>query len=70
MVFNYITDSFEESLLEHPPKRELRWVTMEEALKLPIQSWFKERFPLFFQDGTFVWEDYFEKSIREVVTKH
>ena len=53
MVFNYITSTFEGELLENPPEGELVWVPIGEALKLPMQHWFKRRFPLFFEEGTF-----------------
>lgn len=53
MVFNYLATSFEGELLKNPPEGELLWVPIEEALKLPMQPWFKRRFPLFFEDGTF-----------------
>lgn len=47
MVFNYWTDSFDGELLMNPPEGELLWVPIDEALNLPMQDWFKERFPLF-----------------------
>ncbi|MDM5314578.1 8-oxo-dGTP diphosphatase [Fictibacillus sp. b24] len=60
MVFNYWTDTFEGELLLDPPEGELVWVSLNEALNLPMQDWFKERFPLFFEEGTFeiqrVWD--------------
>jgi 8-oxo-dGTP diphosphatase len=52
-----------------PPEGELVWVSMKEALYLPMQDWFKERFPLFFEEGTFeiqrVWDA--KKEQQEVV---
>lgn len=61
MVFNYLATSFEGSLLDNPPEGELLWVNIDEALKLPMQSWFTRRFPLFFQEGTFemsyIWDE-------------
>ncbi|WP_136604890.1 8-oxo-dGTP diphosphatase [Paenibacillus dokdonensis] len=53
MVFNYLAISFEGELLENPPEGELRWVPIQEATSLPMQDWFKRRFPLFFDEGTF-----------------
>ncbi len=53
MVFNYLATSYEGELLENPPEGELLWVPIDEALNLPMQDWFKRRFPLFFEDGTF-----------------
>jgi 8-oxo-dGTP diphosphatase len=53
MVFNYLATSFEGDLLVNPPEGELLWVDMQKALELPMQDWFKSRFPLFFQQGTF-----------------
>ncbi|KMJ59436.1 DNA mismatch repair protein MutT [Bacillus sp. LL01] len=74
MVFNYITDTFKGKLLESPPEGELKWVAISKALELPMQNWFKERFPLFFQEGTFekhvVWDDKVKKVVKEVVIKH
>jgi 8-oxo-dGTP diphosphatase len=61
-------------LLSNPPEGELQWVKIEEALDLPMQPWFKKRFPLFFEEGTFeihdLWDDEEKQSIKEVVTKH
>jgi 8-oxo-dGTP diphosphatase len=38
----------------------LLWIEKEKALELPMQDWFKSRFPLFFKPGTFeissVWD--------------
>jgi 8-oxo-dGTP diphosphatase len=60
MVFNYWTITFQGELLEDPPEGELVWVQISKALELPMQNWFKERFPLFFETGTFeiqrVWD--------------
>ncbi|MBO7742686.1 8-oxo-dGTP diphosphatase [Paenibacillus sp. MWE-103] len=53
MVFNYLATSFEGELLAHPPEGELVWVEIGQALELPMQPWFKRRFPLFFEPGTF-----------------
>lgn len=53
MVFNYLATSFEGELLENPPEGELLWVEKSKALELPMQDWFKRRFPFFFQQGTF-----------------
>ena len=33
----------------NPPEGELLWVSIDTALNLPMQDWFKERFPLFFE---------------------
>ncbi|TBL79417.1 8-oxo-dGTP diphosphatase [Paenibacillus thalictri] len=73
MVFNYLADSFEGELLENPPEGELKWIPIKEALDYPMQSWFKRRFPLFFEEGTFeIYEiyDQAEKvTIKESVKK-
>ncbi|WKA54651.1 8-oxo-dGTP diphosphatase [Planococcus shixiaomingii] len=53
MVFNYLATEFEGELLEAPPEGELAWVPVAEAVNLPMQPWFKRRFPLFFEEGTF-----------------
>ncbi|NMH74673.1 8-oxo-dGTP diphosphatase [Bacillus sp. RO2] len=74
MVFNYVTYTFRGQLLPFPPEGELKWVAISEALELPMQDWFKKRFPLFFEEGTFekhvVWDDGVKKAVKEVVTKH
>ncbi|KLA29906.1 8-oxo-dGTP diphosphatase [Bacillus cereus] len=63
MVFNYWTDSFEGELL---------WVPIDTALNLPMQNWFKERFPLFFEKGTFeiqrVWDRDLDKQVAMTIT--
>lgn len=73
MVYNYVAASFEGELLNNPPEGELRWVSIKEAMELPMQSWFKRRFPLFFEEGTFeifaVWDSEARITIREKVTK-
>ncbi|MZQ85162.1 NUDIX domain-containing protein [Paenibacillus sp. 5J-6] len=53
MVFNYLATSFEGELLQNPPEGELLWIEREKAIELPMQDWFKSRFPLFFKQGTF-----------------
>jgi len=67
MVFNYWANTFEGELLLDPPEGELVWVSINEALDLPLQEWFKERFPLFFEEGTFeiqrVWDDHQNKQV-------
>ncbi|WP_263866888.1 8-oxo-dGTP diphosphatase [Paenibacillus rhizovicinus] len=84
MVFNYLATSFEGELLAHPPEGELIWVDKAKALELPMQDWFKRRFPLFFEPGTFelsfVWKEetdetvaatikYYERGLREASLK-
>ncbi|WLD95360.1 8-oxo-dGTP diphosphatase [Alkalihalobacillus sp. AL-G] len=73
MVFNYLTTKFDGTLLERPPEGELRWVTLDEAYELPMQSWFKRRLPLFFEDGTFEisihLKDFESKPHKEVIRK-
>ncbi|WP_442893605.1 8-oxo-dGTP diphosphatase [Bacillus sp. 2205SS5-2] len=53
MVFNYLATKVEGQILDNPPEGELTWVKREEATTLPMQSWFKHRFPYFFQEETF-----------------
>ena len=53
MVFNYVAHSFEGELLDDPPEGELRWIDIGEADRYPMQSWFRRRLPLFFEEGTF-----------------
>lgn len=73
MVFNYMAVEFEGELLENPPEGKLKWVPIEEALALPMQDWFRERFPLFFGEGTFEvhkrWDGVQEKALQESVRK-
>ncbi|GGA16722.1 7,8-dihydro-8-oxoguanine triphosphatase [Paenibacillus marchantiophytorum] len=69
MVFNYLVKNFEGELLSNPPEGELHWVDIDEAIKLPMQSWFKRRLPLFFEKGTFeisvVWDEDSKSSIED-----
>ncbi|WP_274648907.1 8-oxo-dGTP diphosphatase [Paenibacillus humicola] len=63
IVFNYIAASFEGELLNDPPEGELHWVPIREAEALPMQPWFRRRFPLFFEEGTFeIHEEWEEES--------
>jgi 8-oxo-dGTP diphosphatase len=74
MVFNYLATSFEGKLLENPPEGELTWVEMKEALNLPMQDWFKRRFPLFFEHGTFemsyVWDKENNKTLDKTIKNY
>lgn len=73
MVFNYIATSYEGELMHNPPEGELHWVSITEAMSLPMQPWFKRRFPYFFEDGTFEihveWDEENERTIRESIHK-
>jgi 8-oxo-dGTP diphosphatase len=73
MVFNYWTNTFQGELLEDPPEGELVWVQISKALELSMQSWFKERFPLFFEPGTFeiqrMWDADLDKQIELKLVK-
>lgn len=73
MVFNYIATEFEGELLENPPEGALKWVPIKEAMALPMQSWFRERFPLFFEEGTFEvhkrWDGVQKDALKESVMK-
>ncbi|WP_405155979.1 8-oxo-dGTP diphosphatase [Paenibacillus sp. FSL K6-0108] len=69
MVFNYVATSFEGELLSDPPEGDLLWVTLGQALELPMQDWFADRFPRFFQTGTFersvIWEKSTGRTLKE-----
>lgn len=71
MVFNYLATSYEGELLDNPPEGELVWVPIQEALDLPMQSWFRRKFPLFFKEGTFeisvVWNEEEKQPIEEKI---
>ncbi|MDQ0154477.1 8-oxo-dGTP diphosphatase [Robertmurraya andreesenii] len=73
MVFNYLAQSFEGQLLTDPPEGELFWVPINEALNLPMQPWFKRRFPLFFEEGTFeiyeIWDEENQQTLKDSVKK-
>lgn len=73
MVFNYLAQSFEGQLLTDPPEGELLWVPINEALNLPMQPWFKRRFPLFFEEGTFeiyeIWDEENQQTLKDSVKK-
>ncbi len=70
MVFNYLAQSFEGELLSNPPEGELLWVSINEALNLPMQPWFKRRFPLYFKEGTFeiyeVWDEENQVTLKKI----
>ncbi len=72
MVFNYLATSYEGELLQNPPEGELKWVPIQEAMNLPMQPWFRRRFPLFFEEGTFeisvVWDEEKQAPIEEKIT--
>lgn len=74
MVFNYFATSFEGEQLQNPPEGELLWVHKNEALHLPMQSWFKRRFPLFFEEGTFEmhfeWDSERDITLREQIKQY
>jgi 8-oxo-dGTP diphosphatase len=74
MVFNYLATSFEGEIIDNPPEGELLWVNVKEALNLPMQSWFKRRFPLFFESGTFemhfLWDSEKKVTQKEVIKKY
>lgn len=74
MVFNYLATSFEGDLLENPPEGELIWIEKEKAMVLPMQDWFKRRFPLFFEPGTFelsfVWSEKDNKTIEQTIRQY
>ena len=67
MVFNYLATSFEGELLENPPEGELLWIPIREAMDLPMQDWFKRRFPLFFKEGTFELSFIWDKNKDETI---
>lgn len=73
MVFNYLTRTFTGELLTDPPEGELAWVDIDDALQMPMQDWFKRRFPLFFESGTFeisvVWDESNQCIIEEKVRR-
>lgn len=53
IVFNYVARSFSGTARATPPEGELLWVKRNAALKLPMQKWFQDRLPKFFEEGTF-----------------
>ncbi|MBG9735517.1 8-oxo-dGTP diphosphatase [Paenibacillus alvei] len=71
MVFNYLATSSEGELLDNPPEGELIWVPIQEVMDLPMQTWFKRKFPLFFKEGTFeisvVWNEEEKQPIEEKI---
>lgn len=73
MVFNYLVTSFEGELLANPPEGPAEWIPIKEALDLPMQPWFKRRFPLFFEEGTFeihgLWDEEKRMNIKETVKR-
>ncbi|MFD1677483.1 8-oxo-dGTP diphosphatase [Alicyclobacillus fodiniaquatilis] len=73
MVFNYLATSFEGTLLDNPPEGELKWVSIHEAMDLPMQPWFKRRLPYFFAEGTFeiyeMWDEDAQLTLKESVKR-
>jgi 8-oxo-dGTP diphosphatase len=73
MVFNYWTDTFEGELLEHPPEGELVWVPIDEAVNLPMQDWFRVKFHLILEPGTFEihreWDQDLNKQVSMKITR-
>ena len=71
MVFNYLATRFEGELLTHPPEGELHWISLDEIDQVPMQPWFRRRFPLFFEPGTFeisiVWDEEKQEPIAEKI---
>lgn len=67
MVFNYVATSFEGELLADPPEGELAWIPIREALNYPMQPWFKRRFPLFFEKGTFEIYEIYDQAEQETL---
>jgi 8-oxo-dGTP diphosphatase len=53
LVYNYLAYETSGELLDTPPEGDLVWVPKKEALELPMQPFFKRKFPLFFEEGTF-----------------
>lgn len=74
MVFNYLVTSFEGELLESPPEGELIWVDRNQLDDLPMQDWFRERIPLFFQPGVFehstIWDQPNDKELHQTVRQY
>lgn len=69
IMFNYWTDHFEGELLENPPEGELHWVKIDEAKALPMQEDIRNRFDLFFEQGTFEIQTQWENGPKEVTIK-
>lgn len=71
MVFNYLVKEYQGELVANPPEGELQWVTIGEAMDLPMQPWFKRRLPLFFLEGTFeisvVWDEENQIPIKDTL---
>ncbi|KKO52713.1 8-oxo-dGTP diphosphatase [Paenibacillus sp. DMB20] len=62
MVFHYLVTSFEGELLNDPPEGELIWVDKDHTDDLPMQDWFRERIPLFFEPGVFEYSTIWDKE--------
>lgn len=73
MVFNYLVTRYQGELLPNPPEGELKWVSIKEAIDLPMQSWFRRRLPLFFERGTFeisvIWDEDNQCSVEDKIRK-
>jgi 8-oxo-dGTP diphosphatase len=72
MIFNYITKDFQGELLQNSPEGKPMWVSIKEIEDLPMQESIKRRLPLFFEEGTFEFQVFWdnEKDIEgEVVLR-
>lgn len=67
MVFHYLVTSFEGELLNDPPEGELIWVDKDHTDDLPMQDWFRERIPLFFEAGVFEYSTIWDKEKDETL---
>jgi 8-oxo-dGTP diphosphatase len=74
MVFNYLATSFEGELLKNPLEGDLLCINVNEAMELPMQDWFKRRFPLFFKEGTFelsyIWDRNKDETIKKTIRQY
>lgn len=74
MVFNYLATEFEGELLADPPEGELQWIDIEKIDEIPVQDWFRRRFPLFFRQGTFelsvIWDSQTKETLKEVIKEY
>ncbi|MHA7136730.1 8-oxo-dGTP diphosphatase [Rossellomorea arthrocnemi] len=62
IIFNYLTRSFKGDLLQESSEGKPVWVNMKDVENLPMQQSIKRRFPLFFEEGTFEFQVYWDNE--------
>ncbi|MEI5908899.1 8-oxo-dGTP diphosphatase [Bacillus spongiae] len=62
IIFNYITNDFKGELIQNSPEGKPVWIKINEVNHLPMQKSIKRRLPLFFEEGTFEFQVYWDNE--------